>query len=223
MFAPAQRRLRNVASRVEDYKMLLYQFRMGTNPRRVIIYLAEKGIDVPRYEIDYANGEHRSPEYLKINPAGRAPTLLLESGLAITDSAAIVEYLEELQPERPMIGSDPATRAHVRAVERLGADLVGRGQLWLWNATSAFTGKEPSPSAEAAERMYRYVAEVLDALEATIGDQAFLAGDAPTIADFTSFAIFQTARERFDRPLGGDHPRLDAWYKRFRARPSAEY
>ena len=142
--------------------MLLYQFRMGTNPRRVIIYLAEKGMDVPRYELDYANGEHRSPEYRKINPAGRAPTLVLESGLAITDSASIVEYLEERHPERPMI-------------------------------------------------------------EATIGYQEFLAGDVPTIADFTSFAIFQTARERFDRPLGGNHVRLNAWYKRFRNRPSAEY
>ena len=203
--------------------MLLYQFRMGTNPRRVIIYLAEKGVDVPRYELDYANGEHRSPEYRQVNPAGRAPTLVLESGLAITDSASIVEYLEERHPERPMIGSDPAERARVRSVERLGADLVGRCQIWLWNATSAFSAKEPSPSVELAERAYHYVSEILDALEATIGDQEFLAGGVPTIADFTSFAIFQTARERFDRPLGGDHPRLDAWYKRFRTRPSAEY
>ena len=203
--------------------MLLYQFRMGTNPRRVIIYLAEKGLDIPRYELDYANGEHRSAEYRKINPAGRAPTLVLESGLAITDSAAIVEYLEERHPQRPMIGSDPAERARVRAVERLGTDLVGRCQIWLWNATSAFSAKEPSPSNEVAERAYRYASEILDALEATIGHQEFLASDIPTIADFTSFAIFQTARERFDRPLGADHPRLDAWYKRFRARPSAEY
>ena len=203
--------------------MLLYQFKMGTNPRRVIIYLAEKGLDVPRYELDYARGEHRSPEYRKINSAGRAPTLVLESGLAITDSAAIVEYLEERHPERPMIGNDPAGRARVRAVERLGTDLVGRCQLWLWNATSAFPAKEPSPSAEMAERAYRYSAEILDALEAEIGDQKFLAGDVPTIADFTTFAIFQTARERFERPLGSDHPRLDAWYRRFRARPSAEY
>ena len=92
-------------------RMLLYQFRKGTNPRRVIIYLAEKGINVPRYELDYANGEHRSPTYLSVNPSGRAPTLVIDSGLAITDSAAIVEYLEERYPERPMIGTDRASRA----------------------------------------------------------------------------------------------------------------
>ncbi len=203
--------------------MLLYQFRMGTNPRRVIIYLAEKGIDVPRYELDYANGEHRSAEYRAINPAGRAPALVLDSGLAISDSASIVEYLEERHPERPLIGIDPAERARVRAVERLGADLVARCQIWLWNATGAFPAKENRPSAEVADRARRYASEMLDALEATIGDREFLAGDGPTIADFTSFAIFQTARERFDQALGADHPRLDAWYKRFRMRPSADY
>ncbi|MCJ2073387.1 glutathione S-transferase N-terminal domain-containing protein [Methylobacterium sp. J-030] len=203
--------------------MLLYQFRKGTNPRRVIIYLAEKGIDVPRYELDYANGEHRSPRYLGINPSGRAPTLVTDDGLAITDSAAIVEYLEELHPERPKIGTDPSSRARVRALERLGGDLVARSQLWLWNRTEAFSAKEPSPSKETADRTHRYVTELLDILEVEIGWNAFLAGEEPTIADFTTFTIFQTARERFDLPYGCEHPRLDAWYKRFRSRSSADY
>jgi glutathione S-transferase len=203
--------------------MLLYQFRKGTNPRRVIIYLAEKGIDVPRYELDYENAEHRSPAYLGINPSGRAPTLVTDGGLAITDSAAIVEYLEELYPERPMIGTDPSSRARVRSLERLGGDLVARGQLWLWNRTGAFPAKEPAPSNETADRTQRYVTELLDVLEAEIGENDFLAGDRPTIADFTAFTIFQTARERFDLPFGDDHPRLDAWYRRFRSRPSADY
>jgi len=203
--------------------MLLYQFRKGTNPRRVIIYLAEKGIDIPRYELDYEKGEHRSDRYLDINTAGRAPTLITDSGLAITESAAIVEYLEELHPDRPMIGAAPLVRARVRSLERLGSDLIARSQLWLWNRTGAFPGKERAPSQETAERMYRYVTELLDVLEKEIGDHAFLAGAVPTIADFTTFAIFQTARERFDLPFGSEHARLDAWYARFRARPSAEY
>ncbi|EJN09839.1 glutathione S-transferase family protein [Herbaspirillum sp. YR522] len=203
--------------------MLLYQFRKGTNPRRVIIYLAEKGIDIPRYELDYENGEHRSPRYLALNPAGRAPSLVTDSGIAITESAAIVEYLEELHPERPMIGTDPATRARVRSLERLGNDLVARGQLWLWNRTGAFPAKEASPSPEATDRLSRYVTELLDVLESEIGENDFLAGSLPTIADCTTFTIFQTARERFDLPFGHQHARLDAWYDRFRRRPSAEY
>ena len=203
--------------------MLLYQFSKGTNPRRVIIYMTEKGIDVPRYELDYAAKEHRSPEYLRVNPSGRAPTLVPDQGAAITDSAAIIEYLEELYPERPMIGTDPASRARVRSLERLGTDLVVRSQLWLWNLTDAFPAKEPAPSREVADRIYRYVAEILDNLEVAIGSDEFLAGEAPTVVDCTAFAIFQTARERFEQPFGAGHPSLDAWYKRFRARPSADY
>jgi glutathione S-transferase len=203
--------------------MLLYQFKMGTNPRRVIIYLAEKGLTVPRCELDYANQEHRSPEYLKINPAGRAPTLVTDDGIAITESAAIVEYFEEQHPDHPMIGTDPVTRAQVRALERVGNDLIVRSQMWLWNLTPAFAAKEPHPSSETAARAQRYVTELLDVLEKAMGDHAFLAGSQPTIADFTAFPIFQTARERFAQPFGKDHPRLDAWYARFRARPSADY
>lgn len=148
--------------------MLLYQFRKGTNPRRVIIYIAEKGISVPRYELDYAEQEHKSRWYLDINTAGRAPTLVTDDGMAISDSAAIVEYLEELYPEVPMIGSNAAERAHVRSIERLGTDLVVRSQLWLWHATDAFPMKEPRPSTSDATMLYRHVSEILDVLESRV-------------------------------------------------------
>lgn len=203
--------------------MLLYQFRMGTNPRRVIIYLSEKGVDVPRYELDYANKEHRSLHYLGINPSGRAPTLITDGGEAITESAAIVEYLEELYPEHSMMGTEPISRAKIRALERVGNDLIVRSQMWLWNLTDAFPAKEPNPSLEVAHKAYRYAVELLDVLEDAIGHNEFLAGNAPTVADFTNFSIFQTARERFNQPLGEGHPRLDAWYRNFRTRPSADY
>jgi glutathione S-transferase len=154
---------------------------MGTNPRRAIIYLSEKGMEVPRYELDYAHQEHRSPKYLAINPSGRAPTLVTDQGVAITESAAIVEYLEELHPERPMIDTDALSRARVRAFERLGNDLIVRCQVWLWNLTDAFLAKEPEPSQDVARKAYRYVSEIVDILETTTGDNEFLAGATPTI------------------------------------------
>ncbi|WP_346830845.1 glutathione S-transferase family protein [Pseudomonas abietaniphila] len=203
--------------------MVLYQFRMGTNPRRVSIYLSEKGIDVPRYELDYANLEHRTPEYLMINPAGRAPTLVTDDGTVITEAAAIVEYIEELFPQPAMIGTSPEQRAKVRALERIGNDLIARSMLWLWNTTDAFPRKEPKPSKAFAEMLYRHVQELLDVLELTIGENEFLAGDAPTIADCTVFPIFQTARERFKLPYAEHYPRLNAWYENFRTRKSAQY
>lgn len=122
-----------------------------------------------------------------------------------------------------MLGTDPVQRARVRALERAGNDLIVRSQAWLWNLAGAFKAKEPQPSALVAAKNWRYVEELLDYLEVAVGDDEFLAGTAPTVADFTNFAIFQTARERFDQPFGTDHPKLDAWYRRFRARPSANY
>ena len=122
-----------------------------------------------------------------------------------------------------MIGTDARSRARVRSLERVSNELVARGQLWLWNRTEAFPAKESSPSIDAADRIFRYVDEILRVLEAEIGDNPFLAGDTPTVADFTAFPMFQTARERFDLPFGEDHPRLESWYKRFRSRPSADF
>ena len=103
--------------------MLLYQVARGANVRRLIIYMAEKGIDIPRHEVDVATGEHKSPAFLAMNPAGRVPVLETDDGRFISESAAIMEYLEELHPDPPMIGTTPGERAHVRAVERIANDL----------------------------------------------------------------------------------------------------
>jgi glutathione S-transferase len=101
-----------------------------------------------------------------------------------------------------MIGTEPISRAKVRVLERVGNDLIVRCHMWLWNLTDAFPAKEPTPSLEVAGKAYRYVLELFDILESAIGNHEFLAGDTPTIADFMNFSIFQTARERFDQPLG---------------------
>ena len=202
--------------------MRLYLFSQGVNPRRVIIYLAEKGIDVPRVEVDPASREHKGADFLALNPAGRVPVLALDDGSTITESAAIVEYLEELNPEPPMIGTDPAARARVRALERLGNDLMVRGQLWLMHSSPYFA-QRVAQKPEVAAAAKPMVDELLAALEAHLGDRPFLAGERATIADCTAFALFQTCRVRFNEPFGADYPRLDAWYARFADRPSAAY
>lgn len=202
--------------------MKFHDLRQGTNPRRVTIYLAEKGIDLDRHEVDAAAGEHKSPAYLALNPAGRVPVLELDDGRAIAESAAIVEYLEELHPEPPMIGTDPVERAQVRALERIANDLIIRAHLWLAHSIDYFAGRiDQKPVVAEAARPF--VEEQLRTLEAMIGDKPFLAGDRPTIADCTLFALFQSCRVRFGMPFAADYPRLDAWYARFAERPSAAY
>ena len=202
--------------------MKLYQIRQATNPRRVIIYLAEKGIDVPRYEVNAAANEHKSAAFLALNPAGKVPVLALNDGTALSESAAIVEYLEELYPNPPMIGTTPVQRAHVRALERIGNDLIVRSQLWLMHS-HAFFSDRVQQHAEVAKLAQAFALELLTTLEQHIGDNTFLAGDHPSIADCTLFALFQTCRVRFQVPLGEDKPRLNEWYLRFSERPSAAY
>jgi glutathione S-transferase len=202
--------------------MKLHQSRQGVNPRRVIIYLAEKGIDVPRIEINTVARDQKQPAFLALNPAGKIPVLELDDGRALSESAAIVEYLEEIHPEPPMIGTDPVRRAKVRALERISADLIARSGIWLMHFCGYFARRiDQKPEVVAA--MKPLVDELLNELEAHIGDAPFLAGEHVTIADCTLFALFQACRARLDVPIGADQPRLDAWYARFAERPSAAY
>src|SRR5574341_1058180 len=98
--------------------MKLYDYTHAPNPRKVRVYLAEKGITVPVHQVDLTKGEQRSPEFLKINPLGAVPVLELDDGARIPESLAIIEYFEELYPNPPLIGTDPVSRALVRGYER---------------------------------------------------------------------------------------------------------
>ncbi len=103
--------------------MKLYQARvMTTCPRRVTVYMAEKGIDCEIVTIDMRGGEGLTPRFLAMNPTGRVPVLELDDGSFLPESGAIVEYLEELYPDPPIIGTTPEARAHMRATERMMVD-----------------------------------------------------------------------------------------------------
>ena len=84
--------------------MKLYDSRVAPNPRRVRIFLAEKGIAVPIEQVDIMRMEHKTPEYAAINPLQRMPSLVLDDGTIITESIAICRYFEALQPEPPLFG-----------------------------------------------------------------------------------------------------------------------
>lgn len=91
---------------------------IGPNSYRVRIFLTEKGIEVPRVEIDLLKGEHKSPEFLKINSLGYVPALELDDGTIITESVAICRFFEETHPRPPLFGTDPVSRAKVEMWNR---------------------------------------------------------------------------------------------------------
>src|SRR5688572_14513844 len=104
--------------------MKLFGNTVGSNCRRVTIYLAEKGLDIELVEVDLVSGEHKTAAFLAKNPAGLIPVLELDDGSYIPESSAIVEYLEDIHPKPSLIGGTPEIRGKARAVERIASDLA---------------------------------------------------------------------------------------------------
>jgi glutathione S-transferase len=201
--------------------MKLYGAHMAANPRRVKIYLAEKGLDIEQVDFAPPYGELTSPEFLSKNPAGKIPVLELDDGVCIAESAAIVEYLEELHPDPPMIGDSPVERAKVRLLERICTDLFNLLGIYVRHSDPDLLPSRGLPRyPDAALAVEPAINRLLGTLEIRIGDNAFLAGESPTVADCTLYALICSCA-RFGYEIPENFQRLRGWYGRFSARPSA--
>ena len=98
--------------------MKLFDGGRAPNPRRVRIFLAEKGIEVPTEQVDMMAKQHLTPEYTAINPLQRMPALVLDDGTIISESIAICRYFEALHPEPPLFGTGPREAAVIEMWER---------------------------------------------------------------------------------------------------------
>ncbi|MEM9175320.1 MAG: glutathione S-transferase family protein [Myxococcota bacterium] len=205
--------------------MKLHVFPFAPNAAKVRLYLAEKadqGGEVPLEEVvvNLIQGEHKDPDYLAKNPHGTVPTLELDDGRCLTESLAIMEYLEARFPTPSMWGDDPESAAYARQIERivdLGVLINGAREIHLTNSPLGLPPNPPVAEYHAGRR-----ALAIRHLENFMGDgRSFLAGDRPTVGDCTLQAILQFARfAKID--LLEDAPRLQAWCDRFKERPSAQ-
>jgi len=202
--------------------MRLYDFALAPNPRKVRTYLREKGLDVPLVPVDVMSGANRTPEFLAtVNPLGGLPVLELDDGSHLTESLAIIEYLEELHPTPSMLGTTPLERARVREVERLAELGVLNSVGTIFQNTSPFFAGRVKQSADAADNARARLGTVLGALETRIGAGPFLCGSRPTIADCTLIAAVEFAGFGGNAIDFSSHPNLSRWYETFRQRPSA--
>lgn len=180
--------------------MKAYVFPVAPNPTKLRLYLAEKAaagheIPVEQVMVSLVDGEQNQPEHLARNPLGRLPVLELDDGSFLSESLAIIQYLEELHPEPPMIGREPLARARVRELERLAEISVLFPVAQIVHATNSPLGLPPKP--EVAEHFRPSLPRGLGALDAALADgRPFLAGDRPSIADCTLAAALQFARFR---------------------------
>jgi glutathione S-transferase len=205
--------------------MKLYFFQIAPNPTKVRLYLAEKaegGCAIPLDEVavNLVEGEQNSEVHLARNPFGKLPVLELDDGSFIRESLSIIQYLEELYPEPPLIGSDPRERARVRDLERV-ADLgVLGGVARIVHATNSPLGLAPNPAI--ADHFQELLPPNLAFLEASLAESGpFIAGSRPTIADCTLAAALQFGRFRKLEFLDG-YENLARWDAFYRERPAAK-
>ncbi len=200
--------------------MKIHDFPVAPNPRKLRTYIGEKGIEIPFVLVDLRNGEQKSPEFLAKNPLGNLPVLELDDGSFLTESLAIIEYLEELYPDPPMIGTTPLERARVRRLERIcDLGVLGRAARWV-HSTKSPLGLPPNE--EVASAALEELPPILQLLDDEMGDQPFLAGANPTIADCTLFGASTFAGFfGLDIPaVGPGFPNLRRWLDDFAKRSS---
>ncbi|MCT9000107.1 glutathione S-transferase family protein [Chelativorans intermedius] len=201
--------------------MKLYDGGRAPNPRRVRVFLAEKGIEVPLQPVDMAAMEHRSEALARLNPLRRLPVLELDDGTVLTESVAICRYFEEIQPEPALFGRGAVGRAQVEMWQRR----VEHG-LFMTVAAAfrhlhpAMKGWEVPQVPEWGEANKPKAVAFLYFLDSELAQRPFIAGEAFTIADITGLVAIQFMKPaRIDMPAELKH--LKRWYDAVAARPSA--
>ncbi|MEK1889222.1 MAG: glutathione S-transferase [Phyllobacterium sp.] len=201
--------------------MKLYDGGRAPNPRRMRIFLAEKGIEVPLIPVDMAAMEHKSPGITALNPLQRLPILELDDGTILTESVAISRYFEELYPEPPLFGTGSLGKALVEMWNR-------RVELYLMAAiTAAFRHTHPAmieweiPQVPAWGEANRPKAlQYMKIMDDQLAQNEFIAGSAFSIADITLLVatdFLKPAKLQIPEEMG----HLRRWQAEVSGRPSA--
>ena len=201
--------------------MKVYDFAGAPNPKKLRVYLAEKGLQIPLESVDILSGQNRTPEFLaRKNPLGGLPVLELDDGSCLTESLAIMEYLEELHPTPPLLGTTPLDRARVREAERI-CDLGVLGSIGtIFQNTSPFFAGRVQQSPQAADNARGRLKNALKVLDDRLATHKFVAGDAPSMGDCTLLAALEFAAfAGIEIDPACQH--VHRWYGDFRQRPSA--
>ncbi len=201
--------------------MKIYNSPVAPNPRRVRVFLAEKGIQVPYEDVDIARAVNRQSEFLKKNPLAGVPVLELDDGTCISESVAICRYFEELHPEPRLMGVDAKDRAIVE----------------MWNRRMEFAILQPIADAfrqrheffkgrirqlpEYAELQKANAEDNLKWLDIELANRKFIAGDRFTIADITAMIAIDFGRVS-KIAIQPDQKNLARWHAEVSARPSAK-
>ncbi|MFG1226390.1 glutathione S-transferase family protein [Xanthobacter wiegelii] len=202
--------------------MKLYDTNRAPNPRRVRIFLAEKGISVPLVPIDLGKGEHKSAEFTGLNPRQRVPLLVLDDGTAIAETIAICRYFEALQPEPNLFGRTPEEQGLVEMWQRrVELDLFYPIMMVLRHLNPAMAQMEVPQVPEWGEANKPKVLAALGFFNDQLADRAFIAGPRFTVADITMLVAVDFLRV-IRTEVSEHQTHLKRWYDVVSQRPSTK-
>lgn len=202
--------------------MRIIEDRRAPNPRRVRIFLAEKGLSIPFEQLDLMKEEHKTENFKSLNPSLRVPVLVLDDGTAISETMAICRYFEALQPDPPLFGSDARSIAIIEMWNRrMEFELMLPAMQAARHGVPAMAVLEHPQLADWAEVNRSRAAAMFARLDAEFKDRPFLAGEVFSVADITAFVALDFLRVvRLRRPEELVH--LNRWHEAVSSRPSAK-
>ena len=208
--------------------MKLYDCATAPSPRRVRIFLAEKGLDIPVIQVDLASRAQHDDEFLQINPHRTVPVLETDDGARLVSTAGICQYLEQLHPEPPLIGRTALERGQVidldSRIEFEGMHAIAeafRNKARSY-ANNALTGPHPyAQIPQLVDRGRERVGHFFEWLNEHLADREFVAGDHYSIADISALvAVDFSAWIKMSPPEGATE--IARWHQQVSARPSAK-
>jgi len=208
--------------------MKLYDFTLAPNPRRVRIFLAEKGIDIPTVQVDLMNGEQFSPEFSEKSPLNDVPVLALDDGTCISQVNAICRYIEAKYPETPLYGTTPEELAMVEMWNHIafinGISAVAEA---FRNSVEVFKdrpvlGKHAFPQIPAlVERGKQRTLHFFSDMDGYLANRPYIAGENYSVADITTLVTIDFAKwVELEVPEACSH--LRRWYEEVSQRPSVQ-
>lgn len=194
----------------------------GPNPRMVKMFMAEKGIDLPREEVNLMAGENRQPAWVAKNPAGQMPGLEMDNGQMLAEITAICEYLDEKSGGTSLIGSTPEERAETRMwTRRIDLNIcepMANGFRYAEGLRLFESRMRTIP--HAAADLKTLAQEKITWLDGLLAGRTWVCGDRFTMADILLYSFLDFG-QAVGQPLNPDNKNITAWFERVKARPSA--
>lgn len=202
--------------------MKIYEYNAFPNPRRVRIFLAEKGIDGIEFEqVNVPEGEHRKAPFLAKNSFGTVPTLEMENGTCISETVAICRYFEERQPEPALMGESPEEKAEIEMWQRrVEQTMFNSISTYFHHGTPGLGKLETYQNEEWGKKNKEMFLDAMKRMDAHLSDKIFFVGEKPTIVDITALCAIDFGGF-VELSIPAELKNLTRWYEAMSIRPSA--